>query len=225
MKIVLSLILAFSLCGCATLSLRKHIEHSAELSETRIQVGNLDNGVAKLTFKYIGMETHYTNKQLVYEGKIDDEKIYIKFPTSTEYERVVISDSHKVSPMLDDGGSLSVFLSKDKIKNIQICDLASIDSIAFIQLRELRTFSDGQKRSRYDYDTLSGQAFYIYNGLMYTREVQQRLSLETSVKIASGIKSLGYLVTLPLDVITSPVQGIVFLFAYIHAMGGMSGPG
>ena len=209
-----------AMIGCATMSLSRNIDQDIERSKTRIQTDGIGDGVAILKFIFVGNESRSGSEYLIYKGMIDNQVIFIKLPATETFGSAIIAESvEKIEQR--PGRNLNVYLSKNGIKEVPIIDLLENDAAAFIQLREIRTFSNGVNRSRLDYNTMGGNIFYIYNRQFKTREVTQALSVETSVKVATNLKSLGYFLTVPVDVATSPIQGVVFMYAYIHAMGGM----
>jgi hypothetical protein len=209
-----------AMIGCATMSLSRNIDQDIERSKTRIQADGVGDGVSLLKLTFLGNETGSGSGYLIYKGMIDNQVIFLKFPATEAFGSVIIAES--VGEIEKKAGrNLNVYLSKNGIKEVPIIDLLENDAAAFIQLREIRSFSNGVNRSRLDYNTMGGNIFYIYNREFKTREVIQMLSVETSVKVATNLKSLGYFLTVPVDVATSPIQGVVFMYAYIHAMGGM----
>lgn len=207
MKSLVLILPLLLLSGCATILLRENITSSEMRSRNRLDVTNIQTGYCSLLAEYFGeyTESKYTDSKEkwstieVYQFSIDGIELYVHFPLSKYSDsNVIISDEKPGVMKKKDRKSLQIILGRNYPDRIPLGFFEGNSPAVFMLIYD-------QKGS------LRGHAMYCADRFLLEKGLEQKLSVGTSAKFWSTIKSLGYVITVPVDTATLPIQFLLFL--------------
>jgi len=209
--IALAVALYFTL-GCASISLRENILEREKASVNRISTSKISSGYALLKGKYIGNEIGF-KKNGIYEINYSEAILYLKIQRETSGLYFSVSDIPVKSEIDIENSDLNIIIGRLIGDSIMLGDINGGTPQLYIQLNELNgDINNLNSWALKSYNSLSGKVYYVYNGRIDEAEISAKLSVETGVKVINGIRSTGYLITVPFDIVTSPIQFIYFLY-------------
>jgi hypothetical protein len=211
---VIGLSIPITCNGCATLRLNSIINES-ELVDSNKRMEVSGNGISKIMARQIYYSKSLDGNNYVFESTVNDTKVYIECNSSNSpnYSRITFSDKTNYQENIEHNTNVITFLISENFpQNINLTDLQSGDAIAIIQIFDQNKRAHNySSNSSIEYKTIEGMAFFVDSGVLKHADIEQRFSKSTSAKFISAAQMSGYLLTVPLDVATSPIQGLYML--------------
>ena len=216
------LALVLFLPGCATMTLQENIRRSERASSTRISARGISDGVCEVKMEYLGESNSSGDHASIYAATIESMPLKLVIQHNQQFDFITLTDHEFQISSREQRNPLIVDLAKIAPPEVVLGDLTGTSPRIFVQVfdskERVRSISDGTV-----YDFLSGVAYTIDGGRVKTSNFRQDLTLENSVKIWNTVKSSGYIITVPFDVVTSPIQGVFLLYEISKIQVGPGG--
>jgi hypothetical protein len=213
MKITVFIIMCIALMSCASMALNQNIRNSEMRSVSRIKSTGITDGAFIQKLKFVGTKKGGNKNSLVYSLILGECDLYVVIPKSPENGDIVITDKDLDINKIDSHSDITIVFSKVAPNEIVLRDLSGSEPMMYVNVVDGKGWSSNSSNKWEEYETLRGTAIGIDDAKLRRWEIRQDLKTETSVRLATVAKSFGYFVTVPFDIITSPIQGIWFVYA------------
>ncbi len=197
--------------GCATYELRENMRTSSYLYTHKIAASQIQEGQCTLTAHRIQMD--YNNGTDAYRVDLLGSNVFLDISENGTEASFKFSDTSRKILTSSDAKDLTIIFSRHAANQVELRDLDGPNPIAFVQIERREWEHQG--------DSLIGTAYYVKNHRLAHAKVVQIFSPGFENSIVQGIKGLCYLVTVPFDIVTFPIQAVVIIRGLDHAMKGV----
>lgn len=210
-------------CGfMATGALSSNIRTSEFNNKNIIYTNDIKDDICKVRLDYICTRSYGDNsRESVYGGKYFDEYLYFVFDMRYEEKMIIIQDSirreYDLNISLDSRNtmntdSLQLIIARGPPDPGQSYAFSAVGGVIWLQLGDYVSKDINAHNDNDGDNYLEGIAWMKLNDTVINVKAHQSTGPKTSVKIASYFKRIGYLVTVPFDVVTLPIQLLISYF-------------
>jgi len=207
---ILAMTLVLTSCATASVSLR--IERAERELKNNLSANDTISDVIVGHFVYCGVAKGSSSAK-VYKSKGEQGSLYLHMPDKyniidyvklTDYENYTVTDDI-VPP-------LTVYVCVKAPASLTLNDIRGPSPNIILAIRRKIGPGSSEYNSNYDNDSrLRGKAIYIDDGVIRVLEIQQSTKVNDFDVFMLKLLKISYIVTIPIDIITLPLQVLVVL--------------